>query len=287
MAWPYSPLVTFSDNTVPKVSGDFLNQLQKGVNAAAYPQYLSRPEIQMGSTDGATVVFACSPLMMLDTATSKYRYCSIGTVTVGSAQWPLTPGIWPASTWVYTYGKCTNGVFAAELSDIAPIVFSPDSIATATPLFKGGPDETRRYLGCFYCDGARNVVAFRMLNGRYDWLSGDELARRVVDFATPTGGAWNSASVAAVAPPHAKSVEITGMLFNDYTGGNQNYLQVSSIASNFAIVLAVTAAYTGSGPKPSASGDRRVPLFGSTIYWRISFSLGGSVAALYCPGFEE
>jgi len=267
MTWPFTPHTTHSDNTVPKITADEMNQIQAGINAAAYPQYLSRPEVQLYCIDGAQPVLKVSPLILLDSATSEYRYASFSTVTLDSnTHLAPTPGAnWPADSWCYVYARCTNGVAAIEVRTTAPTTFAPDGTGTASPLFQGGPTETRRYLGCFYSGSGSAVRSFSMLNGAYSYLDST--------FFLLAGSAGNVAyqtvALAAFTPPHAHAVQVQGVLTNTDTGSDQTlYVQPSTFTA-FGTILANAGNKAGGGTDIVSSGTLDLPLVGATsIRWK-------------------
>ena len=131
MAWPYSPIATYIDESVPKVTADFLNSIQATQNAVFAPVYHARPSIYVESTNGTQVPVYAASLTVKDSVTGEHVYIEQVGRTVSTT--------WPTSAWRYLYLVSTNGVASVEISSTAP------ATAIASPLFKSG-DETRRYL---------------------------------------------------------------------------------------------------------------------------------------------
>lgn len=187
MAWPFTPHTTHSDNTVPKITADEMNQIQAGINAAARPIYLTRAAVRASSLDYVTISIDIPALMILDFASSTYVYNDPWSTT-------LTPSRLP-NTWFYCYQVSTNGVRTLETATTAP-ASSPTG-----PIYKGS-DETRRYLFAFRTDGSSDIKPFHMLNGRYIYGK-TEVVNGLFSSAT-----FTSVSLAASIPPHAQRVRL-------------------------------------------------------------------------------
>ncbi len=207
--WPFSPHTTFSDNTVPKVTATHINEWEAAHNALSFCAYLQRPQMRVYSTDGANVVGYVSPMLIKDTATSKYRYVGAGSlfITPGELETPAVS--WPVSTWLYLYATCTNGVISWEVSTTAPSVISPDGTSfSAQPLFKTG-DETKRYICSFYSDGSSVLPRFHRVDNVTTYIDEAMVVPTSAGIAT-----WQAVSLATYVPAHAVEVELCGMLDN-------------------------------------------------------------------------
>mgnify|MGYP000211003169 CR=1 FL=1 len=160
MAHPFTPQQTFSDNTVPKVTAEFMNRDQAGLNAAARPVYMRKPSISAESTNGTQISIGpgAPAFMVLDAVSSEYVSVEYSGSTTLDSTFLSPAGSFAASTWYYVYGKSASGVIGFEISDTAP--------EGGNLLYKTG-DETRRYLCCFRTDNGGNIVPFRATNGRY------------------------------------------------------------------------------------------------------------------------
>lgn len=207
--WPFAPHATFSDNTVPKVTATYINEWEKNHNALSFHAYLQRPQMRVYCTDGANVVGYVSPMLIKDTATSKYRYVGAGSLFITPSELE-TPGVaWPASTWLYLYATCTNGVVGWKVSTTAPSVISPDGTSfSAQPLFKTG-DETKRYICSFYTDGSSVLTRFHRVDNVTTFIDEAMVVPASAGIAT-----WQSASLSAYVPPHAVEVALCGMIDN-------------------------------------------------------------------------
>lgn len=281
MAWPHTPLTTFSENTVPKVSAAFLNSLQQGVNAVAYPQYTSRPEVRMRCTNGSSPLLYVSPITILDNATSKYRYVSFPTIALSPGAHMGGASTWTSDVWHYIYAKCTNGVYGIEVSTTAPVVFGPDGNITATPLFEGGPVETRRYLGCFRTQGT-DVINFSMQCGEYSFLTEtmDGSARRIVSSASGNT-LYQNVSISGFAPPHAYRLDVVARLLNGEAGSSNN-LVVNANSDPYPLPLVVVP----QGTPNLAESYGRVPLLGgTTIKWKTGTA--NCAVFIWGAGFAE
>lgn len=209
MTWPFDPHATFVDNSTPKVTATHINEWEAAHNALSFCAYLQRPQMRVYCTDGANVVGYVSPLLIKDTATSKYRYVGAGALFITPSELETPAVSWPVSSWLYLYATCTNGVIGWKVSTTAPTVISPDgSSFSAQPLFKTG-DETKRYVCAFYSDGSSVLTRFHRVDNITTMI--DE-AQPVATSAGIT--AWQAVSLATYVPAHAVEVELCGSLDN-------------------------------------------------------------------------
>jgi hypothetical protein len=100
------------------------------------------------------------------------------------------------STWYYVYAYDNAGAIGFEYSTTAPL---------AGLVFKGGPDTTRRYLGCFYVDANGDIVPFRATRGRYVFRRSAFTSDQYVDAIVASTTSHNFATYAVeYMPPHAR-----------------------------------------------------------------------------------
>lgn len=209
MTWPFSPHTTFSDNTVPKVTAAHINEWEKNHNALSFHAYLQRPQMRVYSTDGANVVGYVSPMVIKDTATSKYRYVGAGALFVTPSELEAPAVSWPVSTWLYLYATCVNGVIVWKVSTTGPAVISPDGTSfSAQPLFKTG-DELKKYVCAFYSDGSSVLPRFHRIDNVTTYIDEAMVVPTSAGITT-----WQAVSLAAYVPAHAAEVELCGMLDN-------------------------------------------------------------------------
>jgi hypothetical protein len=207
--WPFSPHTTFSDNTVPKVTATHINEWEAAHNALFWAVYLSRPQCRVYCTDGANVVGYVSPMVIKDTATSKYRYVGAGALSITPADLETPAASWPVSSWLYLYATCTHGVIGWEVSTTGPTVISPDgSSFSAQPLFKTG-DETKRYICSFYSDGSSVLTRFHRVDNVTTYIDEAMVVPTSAGITT-----WQAVSLATYVPAHAVEVDLCGMLDN-------------------------------------------------------------------------
>lgn len=202
MAHPFTPQETFSDNTVPKVTAEFLNRDQAGLNAAARPVYMRKPVIQATCNDGTNLYSGpgIPAFMVLDSVTSEYVSVEVASGYVALSSSNLVPaGSFANSTWYYVYGYAASGVIGYEISATAP--------ESGNLLYQDG-DETRRYLCCFRTDNAGAIVPFRCLNGRYlfDVAMSVSLSGSFNAVGTSSFQTWGLTSYdfgGSILPPHS------------------------------------------------------------------------------------
>lgn len=222
MTWPFDPHATFGDNSTPKVTATHINEWEKNHNALSFHAYLQRPQMRVYCTDGANLVGYVSPMLIKDSATAKYRYVGAGSlfITPGELETPAVS--WPASTWLFLYATCVNGVIVWKVSTTAPTVISPDgSSFSAQPLFKTG-DETMRYVCAFYSDGASVLKRFHRVDNVTTYIDEEQCVP-----ASAGINAWQTASLATYVPAHAVEAELDGTL--DNYGAGYRYLYVTFV----------------------------------------------------------
>lgn len=213
MTWPFDPHATFVDNSMPKVTATHINDWEKSHNALSFHAYLQRPQMRVYCVDGANVVGYVSPLLIKDTATSKYRYIGAGSLSITPSELETPAVSWPASSWLYLYETCTAGVVGWKVSTTAPTVISPDGTSfSSQPLFKTG-DETKRYICSFYSDGASVLKRFHRVDNVTTFIDEEQCVPAASGVTT-----WQSASLADYVPPHAVEAELYGSLDNFAAG---------------------------------------------------------------------
>ena len=152
MSWPFTPHTSFVDNTTPRITADFLNSAQAGVNAAAlagYARVRYRAKKQSGSY---TVVRLSDPVLVRDSATGQFV-----TVDVDGADWQISPTA--TSGWNYVFVSVANNIPNIDFTTTAPD-------ATLRII---GSDDTKRYICAVYADGGGVIRAFHARDGVYKW----------------------------------------------------------------------------------------------------------------------
>jgi len=209
MTWPFSPHTTYLPNSTPKVTAASLNDMEASHNALSFHAYLQRPQMRTYCTDGANVVGYVSPMVIKDTATSKYRYVGAGSLFITPSELETPAVAWPVSSWLYLYATCVNGVIVWKVSTTGPAVISPDGTSfSAQPLFKTG-DENKRYVCAFYSDGSSVLTRFHRVDNITTLIDEAMVVPTSAGIAT-----WQAVSLAAYVPDHAVEVELCGQLDN-------------------------------------------------------------------------
>lgn len=269
MSFPFSPLVTFADNSVPKATASFLNDLQAGINCAARPIYMTQVNALSESRDGTGIILAIGSTLIKDETTLKYTYVDGYSGTLN------TSGL-ANNTWYYVYLVSTNGVSSVEYATTAP--------ATPTigfsPLWKNG-DETRRYVCAFLSDGAGAVISFFCIHGRYTLLP----ANPIYLVSSAAGATSYSASIALTpgAPPHAWRVKLQ-VAFRSATGAATGNVRVRPGVA--ALEGHPVADIQNGGVDIKATEQIDVPRMGDgMIQWKTSIASGTVDIAIL--GFEE
>lgn len=218
MAWPYSPLVSYTDGSTPGVTSAFLNQVQAAINTVAVPGY-ERIRCNALSVNQTTIV---APLIEAyitkDAATSQY----IGVPAATAVSIPVSG----TSTWQYVYVTVTNGVPAYSVSTTAP---------ESTKRWMDGT-ETARYLFCYYVDSYGYVRRFRSRDGEYTYA---EQVFMVGSEASPAGlFAWPSWVSVNFLSPHIPSTAFCTRLNviayqNGATAGTRLYIRAENDNSDY------------------------------------------------------
>lgn len=176
MASPFTPLKSFTDDATPSIDAGFLNDLQAGLSAVAFPAY-SRVQYKARCLDAAACIFYAQPFFVKDTATSQYVGIDAATATIQAAD--CTNSAW---NWIYL--KSTNGIVSAEVSTTPP----ESSLREMTD------DPTRRYLCAVYINGSGEMRRFHAKDGVYRF---DETVV-ALNTASHTANAWNSVTMSGI-----------------------------------------------------------------------------------------
>lgn len=273
MAWPYSPIATYIDESVPKVTADFLNSIQATQNAAFATVYHRRPSIYVESTNGTQVLVYAASLTVKDSATGEHVYIEQVGRTVSTT--------WPTSAWRYVYLYTAAGVASVEVSSTAP------AASIAGPLFKNG-DETRRYLCAVRCNAGGTVDQFWMRDGVYHWIKDDE--RYIV--GSGAGGAagsvsWTNVSVSSQCPAHARAIHVLGRITNSDTVNISELLIRQGGASLTDPVSTVAVGTANSGGANIGQDHLLIPLFGATSIDWANLSATSITIVVRAEGWEE
>lgn len=175
MASPFSPLRSFVDDATPSIDAGFLNDLQAGLSAVAFPAY-SRVQYKARCLDAAACIFYAQPFSVKDTATSQYVGIDAATATIEAADCTN-------SSWNWIYLKSTNGIVSAEVSTTPP----EPSLREMTD------DPTRRYLCAVYVNGSGEMRRFHAKDGVYKF---DETV--VALSGLGTANAWNTVNMTGI-----------------------------------------------------------------------------------------
>lgn len=262
MAFPFSPYATHTNNSVPKVTAEELNELQNLQNALIWQAYHRRPEVRLSSDDFLTVDVVLSPLAVNDAALAQITYCAFPNLTADATILDVPAVSWPTSSWIYLYAYSVNRVGQIEASQTAPSVILPAlGIDAEFRAFKTG-DDTRRYIGCFYVDAGGNVAPFRMQNFRYHYLE-EQVAIHIDVALQPAWGlAFQAIDASTLVSPNAKGCFVRANLRNNisFLPGILN-CSIDGVAAG--IQVAVNDDPLG---MTQSMGAAELPLDGSTFY---------------------
>lgn len=270
--YPLTPRDTYTNNSVPKVTADAINDWQFGANALAWSVYLSRPQVKMSCTDGAQITAYVQPCMILDAVQAKYRYVAFDPLTATPAQLDAPAAVWPANKWLHVYVYAENQVGKIEVSETPPVNWAV-SVTTRTPskLFKDG-DETRRYIGAFHTGAGPTpaVRKFQMLNGHYVNL---EL---VIGYSVDTTGdatwtSYKSIDLSAFVGPNAVSVGLLTQLRKNDSSLDVDLSLSPNNTSVSPIIGGASEPWNGGGSYYQIHRAAvEVPLLTTTIYAKLT-----------------
>ena len=229
---------------------------------------LCRPSVKMRCTDGGTIVVQPSPMMIFDAPLNKHTYCAWAETTIDSTSLDVPSGAWPADKWVYVYGYSENRVGKIETSETAPAAIMPAvGVSTASKVFKAG-DESRKYLGCFYSDGAFTVRRFRMSDFQYVNLD-QVIALSVNTGADPAWSSYVAIDLADIVGPDAVEATFAARMI-----GNVNpfdvVLELSPDSGTVPIVACEVEPNTGGAYTAIKRSLVVMPLLSTTIYGRVT-----------------
>lgn len=282
--FPFVPYDTYSNNSVPKVTGDALNAEQDLLNALTWPAYITRPDVKMRSEDGITVVVLPSPMMLFDAPLNKHTYCAWAETSITSTDLDVPAASWPASKWIHVYAYSENRVGKIEASETAPAVIMPAvGVSSAAKIFKTG-DETRKYLGRFWSDASSVVRRFRMKN--FEYVNLDQVIALSVN--TSTAPAW--ASYVAIDLGDYVGLDAVSVTLAARMIGNVNpfdvVLELSPDSGSVPIVACEVEPNTVGAYNAIKRTSLVMPLLGTTIYGRVSPSTDPDVR-LEVNGWRE
>lgn len=266
--FPFVPYATYSDNSVPKVTGDALNAEQDLLNALTWPAYLARPDVKMRCEDGISIVVLPSPMMIFDVPLNKHTYCAWAETSITSADLDIPAASWPVSRWIHVYAYSENRVGKIEASETAPAVIMPAmGVSSSVKIFKTG-DESRKYLGRFWSDATSVARRFKMAN--FEYVNLDQVIALSVN--TSTAPAW--ASYVAIDLSDYVGLDAVSVTLAARMIGNVNPFDVVlelSPDSGSVPIVACEVEPNSVGVYTSIKRTSLVmPLLGTTIYGRVN-----------------
>ncbi len=268
MAFPFTRETTFTTGTA--VTHGFLNDLQDGISAAAFPGY-ARTRCVAGSETATTIRLQVDPYMVLDAGTSKYVGMPGASVLLTSAS-NIADFLTGSDSWNYLYVQVTNGVAAYYLSLTPP----------ESGLRYMSGTETMRYL--FPVNFLTNVPY------RFTWSRSGEFRYSDDMPLTALGAAVNTTAWQTLTPligsgmptPAAKTLFIEAQVFNLSAGDATAYFRSGSVTG-----AGVSSCYTKAG----TSGDKHLALYWNTLIGTLDYSWSVAAATLrmtiWVRGFEE
>ena len=182
MSWPFTPTTAFVDNTTPRISAGFINDVQAGINAAALAGY-SRVRYTAKCQQGTSVTIRLgAPVIVKDSATGQFV-----TVDADGVDWSI-PAALPAG-WGSVFLTATNGIVGFDMTTTAP----DQSLRTI------GTDETKRYICAVYSTGS-TIRSFHARDGVYKWEEQVPAVGNPYASALYTWQSVNLESLNAIAP---------------------------------------------------------------------------------------
>lgn len=274
MTSPFTPQQTFTDDSTPVVTAEFLNRFQADLSAVAGGMYARLIPCTARSLDGATILVRTAPAMIKDSATGKY-------VFVDGVVETVTPTGLSNNTWYYLYLVSTNGVASLEYSTTQPEGYAPlGSGDPVEPLWKSG-DETRRYVLSFRTFLSAVIGPFQRSDGANLWFANAE----VVNEPGSSSYSVSPVSLDTVAPPHARRLTFRGLLSDADGTITTNSLYVRP--AGFPLDPEPVCNLLGSSSITNIATERfdllRQPNTG--IEWK-TFAANGTVL-LYCTAWKE
>lgn len=275
MSWPFTPHTTFTDNTTPRITADFLNDIQRGVNAAALAGYGRVRYTAKCQSSTSVAVRLTEPVIVRDSATSQFV-----AVDPDGADWVLSPSA--SAGWNYIYVGCANGVASFDMTTTAP-----DSTLRII-----GSDETKRYVCAVYSTGS-TLRTFHARNGVYAWeeqvpLVGNPFAAAVFTWQTVDLAALNAVPPTATAftlqaTMSAQSAAYFGLCVRGWDGA-----QTSGTGAGYARqVVSVGNGSTNRQDNSAALSLATRP--GANLFQWTCTTTSGTTAyvSIECHGFEE